>query len=87
MDGVTPLLERLESAIPGDWSRNPAETPVAWVRRLRGRELKPELQESLEEFADEYTRIRFRQGEQAGALTKLEERVVELEKQLQNLEA
>lgn len=86
MEGVTPLLERLEAAVPEDWSRSPTETPVAWVRRLGKLDIQPELLTHLESFAQEYTRVRFRKGEQnREKLNDLESRVVELENQMGGL--
>ena len=87
MEGVTPLLERLGAAVPGEWSRSPTETPVAWVRRLGKLDIQPELLTRLEAFAHEYTRVRFRAGEQdQDKLNGLENRVIELENQMRGLD-
>jgi hypothetical protein len=81
LEGVTPLLERVEAALPEeDWKRRPSETPVAWVERLQETKLPQQKLGQLENFAKAYTRIRFRDGASDDELQELERQVEELEK-------
>ncbi|MFA5506233.1 MAG: transglutaminase domain-containing protein [Vulcanimicrobiota bacterium] len=82
LEGITPLWERLERAVPDEWCRRPAETPVAWVERLRESSPDPDLLGRLESFASDYTRLRFRTGDQESELVRLGEVVGKLEAEL-----